>query len=92
MLLFYPFSAAVSRGMVRVIGSMPSPELPARLRRAGIRSGGKIETWIVQDEDNVETVRRTLTDEERHLPIAAIWNHELLLKRVREGWRPEHKV
>jgi len=34
-------------------------------------------------------VKSTLSEEERRLPIAAIWNHEFLVQRVSEGWRPE---
>ena len=85
---FYPAVAAVNRGLASVIGHLPSPGLPSRLRRPGARSGRKVETWIIEDSSH-ETVKTRLSDEERALPIAVIWNHELLVQRVSEGWRPE---
>jgi hypothetical protein len=87
-MIFYPATAAVARGMAEVVGHLPSGGLPQRLRRPGARSGAKVETWIVEDASG-ETVKRSLTPEERMLPIAVIWNHELLLQRVAEKWRPE---
>jgi len=86
---FYPVVAAVARGMAQVVGSLPSPGLPRRLRRPGARSGRRVETWIIEEASGAEVVKRHLSDDERHLPIAVIWNHELLLQRVAEGWRPE---
>ncbi len=44
-------------------------------------------TWIIEDGTN-EVVKSELSAEDLQLPIAAIWNHELLMQRVSEGWRP----
>ena len=85
---FYPASAAVAHGLVEVIGALPYKGLPHRFRRAGAREGGKILTWIIEDSHG-EIVRQELAAEERRLPIAAIWNHEMLLHRVSKHWRPE---
>jgi len=87
---FYPVSAALARGFAEVIGHLPSPGLPQRFRRAGVRSSssGKVETWVIEDTSG-EVVKRALSEAERKLPIAAIWNHEFLVQRVGEGWRPE---
>lgn len=87
---FYPATVAVSRGLARVVGNLPSAGIPKRWRRAGAREGRKVATWIIEEE-GTRFLRRELTDEERRLPIVAIWNHEFLLERVRSGWRPEHK-
>jgi hypothetical protein len=84
---FYPANAAVSQGLVEQIAHWPSPALPDRLRRAGRRSGKRVETWIVESGLG-EIVKTRLSDEELRLPIAAIWNHELLVQRVAEGWNP----
>jgi hypothetical protein len=48
---FYPASAAVAQGFAEVIGRLPSPGLPQRFRRAGVRSSssGKVETWVIED-------------------------------------------
>lgn len=88
--VFYPARAAVSRGLVKVIGHLPSPGLPGRLRRPGARHGTNVETWIIE-EDSREEMRRRLSEEELRLPLAVIWNHELLVQRVLEGWRPENE-
>jgi hypothetical protein len=88
---FYPVIAAVGRGLADVVGHLPSPGLPHRLRRPGARVGSKVATWVLEDRSGAEVVKRHLSEEERHLPIAVIWNHELLVQRVVEGWRPEQE-
>jgi len=86
---FYPVSAALAQGLAQVIGSMPSPGLPRRYRRAGaIDQDGRVLTWMIEDGDS-EELKEQLTDEERELPIARVWNHEMLFHRISEGWRPE---
>ena len=85
---FYPARAATNRGFAKVVGWLASPGIPARLRRAGVRVGTQIKTWIIEDGSN-EELRHELSDAERQLPIAAIWNHEYLVQSVREGRRPE---
>jgi hypothetical protein len=87
---FYPAIAAVAQGLAQVVGKLPCSGLPPRMRRPGVRSGRRIETWIVEDAHG-DHVRRELTDEERRLPIASIWNHDFLIQRVSEGWRPERE-
>jgi len=84
---FYPAMAAVSQGLVDVVAHLPPPTLPSRLRRAGARSGRRVDTWIIEDGSR-EVVKTKLSDEELQLPIAAIWNHELLVQRIAEGWTP----
>jgi hypothetical protein len=85
---FYPASVAVARGLAEIVGHLSSPGLPKRFRRAGVRSSEKVETWVIEDISG-EVVKRALSDAERKLPIAAIWNHEFLTQSVLEGWRPE---
>jgi hypothetical protein len=90
--IFYPASTAFSRGLMGIVGHLPAGPVPVRLRRAGARSAdGKVKTWIVEDASGV-VVKEKLSAEERLLPIAAIWNHEFLIQRVTEGWRPETDV
>jgi hypothetical protein len=84
---FYPVTAAVAQSLVEVIGHLPPPNLPRRLRRPGARSGRRIDTWIIENGTG-ETVKSKLSDDELQLPIAVIWNHELLAQRVAEGWNP----
>jgi hypothetical protein len=87
---FYPARAALAQGLVTVVGRLPAPALPTVLRRAGVRTGRRVETWIIEDESG-ETMKRTLDGKERLIPIAAIWTHEFLIHRIAEGWRPEQE-
>lgn len=91
---FYPARKAVKIGLVRIVASAPLPkgvEVPKRLRRVGARnSDGKIITWIIED-DNYEKVRTELSADEEKLPIACIWNHELLIFHILQGWLPEQE-
>lgn len=41
---FYPVTAAVSQGLVDVVANMSPPSHPSRLRRAGARSGHRVDT------------------------------------------------
>lgn len=87
---FYPVITALNQGLVEVVAHVPAPRPPERLRRAGVRSNGDVKTWIVEDGAQ-EIVKARLSDEELNLPIAAIWNHEMLVQRVREGWSPSRE-
>jgi hypothetical protein len=86
--VFYPISAAIKQGLVRRVGFFPTPGIPTRWRRPGAWVRDRIETWIIEDESAGEILRRELTEDERRLPIAEIWNHEMLIQRVSEGWQP----
>jgi hypothetical protein len=87
---FYPLTTAVTRGFAKTIGHLPSVfEVPRRLRRAGVRLNGQIETWVIEDPPREEVVKRKLSTEDLLLPIASIWNHEFLLERIAARWRPE---
>jgi len=85
---FFPVSSAVARGLGKVVGDLPAPGMPSRMRRAGARSEDRVETWIIEDGSS-ESVTTELSEADRKLPIAAIWNIDYLLHRVAEGWRPE---
>jgi hypothetical protein len=87
---FYPVLAAMKHGLVTfAMHHDPVPPVPLRLRRPGaMERNGTVITWIIEDGER-ERVTKTLSQEERALPIAAIWNHEMLRIRLREGWRPE---
>ncbi|MEX2112559.1 MAG: hypothetical protein WD845_05200 [Pirellulales bacterium] len=91
-LTFYPARAAVSQGLTQVVASSQLPHsisIPHRYRRVGARSrDGKVLTWIIVD-DGRETLRHTLNESERKLPIAAIWNHQMLCDRIDDQWFPE---
>lgn len=91
---FYPVSAAVSQGLVAIAAHHPIPagqELPTTFRRRGaIARDGTVLTWLIFD-DTQETLKWTLSPEERRLSIASIWNHAFLVDRLAEEWRPENE-
>jgi hypothetical protein len=90
--VFYPASAALKRGLVQFVGSLPNPGLPTEYRREGATSsGGKVETWVIESSLGL-SVTPSLSDRERSLPIAQIWNHEMLVKMIAAKWRPEQEV
>ena len=90
---FYPVLAAVSQGLAVVVGHTDSAlGMPLALRRAGARAKhGTVLAWIIEEE-GAERLTRNLSRKERALPIAAIWNHEMLRTRIVEGWRPGEEV
>lgn len=91
--VFYPVRAAVRAGLVTVRAPAPleNATVPERLRRAGVRSpDGRVLTWIVLDRSGLSVFER-LEDGQRTLPIGAIWNHEMLVHRIAEGWTPERE-
>lgn len=87
---FYPLRASVRQGLTTIVGQAPldGRAVPVALRRVGARSvEGAILTWMVSD-GTTEDRREVLSDAERRLPIASIWNHAMLLHRLSEGWHP----
>lgn len=94
-LAFYSARAAVKAGLAKTVGWRPLPggvEVPRILRRAGARGRtGEILTWIVENGGQ-ETMRRQLSEAEKKLPIAAVWDHELLILRMSQEWLPEHEA
>lgn len=87
---FYPATAAVNQGLVEVVGHAAAPAMPRQLRRAGVRADGAIKTWIIEDGSK-NAVKTTLSADELRLPIAAIWNHDLLVQRIAENWDPRQE-
>lgn len=84
---FYPANASLRAGLTRKIGHITPRPMPTEWRRPGQIVGKEIRSWIIENTAG-ERVTRHLTDEEADLPIAEIWNHEMLLTRVAEKWRP----
>jgi len=90
---FYPVSAAVSQGLIAIAAHHPIPlgrELPSTFRRRGaIAPDGRVMTWLIFGNGGPETLRTTLSPEEKRLSIASIWNHAFLVDRLIEEWRPD---
>jgi hypothetical protein len=89
---FYPVGAAVTRGFVAPVATEAIPtdlEEPRRMRRRGaISRDGRVLAWLIVEGDH-EVLRHELSDEEKRLPIASIWNHAYLVDRLAEEWSPE---
>jgi hypothetical protein len=85
---FYPAANSVSRKLVEVVAQSSPPRLPKRFRRPRAETDGAVESWVIEGGWR-NVVKQTLTDEERKLPIAGIWNHEFLRTQIEKGWTPE---
>lgn len=92
---FYPVSLAAQRNMVKRIGLFDIPEgksTPERLRRAGGRTReGLVRNWIVEEPAGERLVVK-LSQDEKLLSLAQIWNHEMLVTRLSDEWRPNREV
>lgn len=52
---------------------------------------GRVLAWRICD-GKTETLVRELSEAQRYLPIASIWNHEALLYYLTQEWRPEQEI
>ncbi len=90
--IFYLANAALRYKLVTVVGQLAPVPMPTVFRRrGGIARGGKVLNWFIDDE-NGTTSTEVLTDAQRLLPIASMWNHEALLFDISREWRPEMLV
>lgn len=91
--IFFPLTAAISKGIVTYAASMTLPVSagkPPTLRRAGARAqGGKALNWWILDPSGDEFLVNELNDKQARYSIAAIWNDTLLVERICSGWLPE---
>jgi len=87
---FYPATAAMNQGLVEIVGHAAAPAVPRQLRRAGARADGNVKTWVIEDGSN-DVAKPKLSADELQLPIAAIWNHEMLVQRIATNWDPRQE-
>jgi hypothetical protein len=85
---FYPACDAVSQKRMEVVAQSSPPRLPKRFRRPKEERDGAVESWVIEGGWR-NVVRQTLSDEERKLPIAGVWNHDFLRTQIAKGWTPE---
>jgi hypothetical protein len=86
---FYPAGISVSNKVVEVVAQSSPPKLPKHFRRPrGKPDNGAVATWVIEGGWR-EVVRQGLTDDERRMPIADVWNHESLRERISKGWTPQ---
>jgi hypothetical protein len=79
---------SVTQKLVEVVAQSSPPRLPKRFRRPKAEHDGAVESWVIEGGWR-NVVRQTLSDEERKLPIAGIWNHAFLRTQIANGWTPE---
>ncbi|KFE66802.1 hypothetical protein DB31_9016 [Hyalangium minutum] len=48
-------------------------------------------TWVLLEGAKETLIKRELSPEEKRLSRASMWNHEYLVQRLAEQWRPEHE-
>jgi hypothetical protein len=85
---FYPAAVSVSNKLVEVVAQSSPPRLPKRFRRPRSEVDGAVESWVIEGGWR-DVVRQNLSDEERKLPIAGVWNHEFLRSQIANGWTPQ---
>jgi hypothetical protein len=88
---FFPLRAAVSKGIVKIVGRTPVPPsaqaFPLFRAAGAIDRSGRVLNWILWDGSKEWKVDH-LSDLERSFPIRAVWNDTLLVERIEEGWTP----
>ena len=92
---FYLVSHAVRHGLVEVVAHCPIPaglEAPRAILRPGfITREGTVTKWWLEEGSRETLLKRELTPEEKRLSLAEMWNHEFLVQRLSQQWRPEHE-
>lgn len=93
--VFFPLNSAITRGIVTIVAH---EEVPERCRdfpifRDGVKNPqtGRVETWWLWDGEREWKIGK-LKPEHYKLPIRAIWNDTLLIKRIIDNWAPEDEV
>lgn len=85
--IFFPVRAALSRGIVRKIGSHAIPDHSKSIPvfRAGVvdPAVGKVADWWLWDGEREWRVG-SITDEQQKLPIRGSWNDTILIRRSRK--------
>lgn len=84
--VFFPLEAAISRGIVQVVGNAPIPAKDKAFPVFCSRS----EPWWLWDGTREWRVQ-SLEPEQRKFPIRATWNYAMLVSRLESGWSPEEE-
>ncbi|GMO53789.1 MAG: hypothetical protein Ta2G_12280 [Termitinemataceae bacterium] len=92
---FFPLGAAVSRGIVTIVGNIAVPvhmqDFP--IFRTGTPNPvtNKVSAWWLWDGENEWCVGE-ITQEQRKLSILGIVNDTYLVEKIESGWTPENDV
>jgi len=90
--VFYPLKAMIKEGLVKVVAhsDVPVQAKPFPLfKAAGWRDpqSGRVQDWWLWDGHREWRVG-SLTEDLAALPIRAITGHDLLVRRIADGWHP----
>lgn len=90
---FFPLSAAVSRGIVRIAGVAPISAERARfpLFRTAVQTPSGWGPWWLWDGEKEWRIDRLEPGMEQ-LPIRGILNDTLMFERIQSGWRAAHEA
>ena len=85
---FFPLSAAVMRGIVRIVDRGPISASLSEFPLFRVRGFGSM-WWVWNGVDEYKI--GALTTEARKLPVRGIWNDTILKERIRAGYAPERE-
>jgi hypothetical protein len=87
---FFPLDAALSRGLVHVVGNETVPKksrpFPRFLMQGIVAPGSKAQNWWLWDGKK-EVRLGELRPEHQKLPVLEIVNDAVLRERLERGWR-----
>jgi hypothetical protein len=85
---FFPACLAVTQKRVEVVAQSTPPALPKRFRRPAVVSGdGSVASWTIEGGWR-DVEKQKLSDDERQLPIAQVWDQEMLKAKIASSWTP----
>ncbi len=86
---FFPLSAAVNKGIVKVVANFKVPKraLKFPIFKTGVPdNSGKVKIWWLWDGEKEWKVG-ILSNEQDHYPLRGIINDTLLVERIQNGWQ-----
>ncbi|MFO0529926.1 MAG: hypothetical protein ACK52A_17660, partial [Planctomycetota bacterium] len=88
--VFYPLPTSLRHKLSKFAGHSPLlMEFPTVFRRPGrVDPGPRVANWFIDEADGKTRVVDTLSEKEKWIPIAAGWNHEMLINRIKSKWHP----
>ena len=95
IITFFPLSIAIHRKIFPLIGNLPVPKqrqkFPVFRVRGHVDREGRVKQWKFWNGEKTwpDKWLTNLTEEQKKLNIAGIWNDTYLIERLEESWTPE---
>lgn len=89
---FYPANVALVHKLVRVVGRLAPVAMPTTFRRGPFKLGEVTLPYQIDVYNGKECktyLKYSLSEEEKNLNMATVYNHEALLCTISQGWRPQ---